>query len=159
MIPYEIQTFLIAMSPVLELRGSIPVALFQYHLPVFSAFVFSFLGNIFSCMLIILFLENVSSRLSEKNVLFRRFFDWLFSRTRRKHEKAFERWRDFALVAFVAVPLPFTGAWTGSLCAFVFGIPFKKSFPLISLGVMVAGTIVTLISLGIINLNSITWFH
>ena len=51
-----------------------------------------------------------------------------------------------ALIVFVAIPLPMTGAWTGALIAFLFGIPFKKAFPLITLGIMIAGIIVLVIS-------------
>jgi len=52
----------------------------------------------------------------------------------------------------VAIPMPFTGAWTGALCAFVFGIPFKRAFPAIAGGVVIAGIIVTLTTLGIIKI-------
>lgn len=147
---YEIQTLLIAMSPILELRGSIPIALTIYNLPIWSAFLFSVLGNIFASLILLLFLEKVSLFLSQKSNLFKKFFDWLFERTRIKNQESFERFKDIFLVIFVAIPLPVTGAWTASMCAFIFGIPFKRSFPLISLGVIIAGVIVTLISLGII---------
>ncbi|MDD3386465.1 MAG: small multi-drug export protein [Candidatus Pacebacteria bacterium] len=146
---YELQTFLIAMTPIFELRGSIPIALFQYNLSINSAFIFSVLGNIFSSIIILLFLDKVSMFLSQKSKLFNKFFEWLFSRTRRKHQKKYEKFKELFLVIFVAIPLPVTGAWTGSLCAFLFDIPFKKSFPLISLGIIIAGIIVTIISLGI----------
>ena len=150
MISYELQTFIIAATPIIELRGAIPIALFNYELSVTSAFIFSVLGNIFPVIFILLFFEKVSNFLSQKSKLFKRFFDWLFTRTRKKHQGNYERFRDLFLVIFVSIPLPITGAWTGSLCAFLFGIPFKRAFPLISLGVIIAGVIVTLISLGII---------
>ncbi|KUK49666.1 MAG: putative small multi-drug exporter [Parcubacteria bacterium 33_209] len=150
MISYELQTFIIAATPIIELRGAIPIALFNYELSITSAFIFSVLGNIFPVIFILLFFEKVSSFLSQKSKLFKRFFDWLFARTRKKHQGNYERFRDLFLVIFVSIPLPIMGAWTGSLCAFLFGIPFKRAFPLISLGVIIAGAIVTLISLGII---------
>jgi uncharacterized membrane protein len=147
----ELKTLFIAMSPILELRGSLPIALGVYHLPVWSAYLFSVIGNLVPVVFLLWLLEAVSKCLSRRFRLFRRFFAWLFARTKKKHSKKFERWEEFALVILVAIPLPFTGAWTGSLCAFVFGIPFKKAFPLIALGVMVAGLIVTLTTLGIIS--------
>jgi len=55
---------------------------------------------------------------------------------------------------FVAVPLPLTGAWTGSVCAFLFDIPFPRSLLMIFGGVIIAGILVSLISLGIINFNN-----
>ena len=148
----ELKIFLIAMSPIFELRGSIPVALGVYNLPIWSAYLISIIGNLVPVVFILLLLESVSGYLSKHFYFFNRFFAWLFERTREKHANKFERWQDFALVIFVAIPLPLTGAWTGSLCAFVFGIPFKKAFPLIAAGVIIAGLITTLASLGIINL-------
>jgi len=147
----ELKIFLIAMSPIFELRGSIPVALGVYHLPIWSTYLVSIIGNLVPVVFLLLLLESVSGYLSQRSYFFNRFFTWLFERTRKKHANKFERWKEFALVIFVAIPIPFTGAWTGSLCAFVFGIPFKKAFPLIALGVIMAGLIVTLTTLGIIN--------
>jgi len=149
----ELKVFLIAMSPIFELRGSIPVALGVYHLPIWSAFLISILGNLVPVFLILLLLESVSDFLSRRSRFFERFFTWLFERTRKKHAQNFERWKTLALVIFVAVPAPFTGAWTGSLCAFVFGIPFKRALPAIAGGVVVAGIIVTLTTLGVIRIT------
>ena len=142
------QTFLIAMTPFFELRGSIPIAVSYYHLPAFSAFWISVIGNMVPVIFILWFLEAVSNFLRKKFYFFNRFFNWLFDKTRRDHQAKFAKWKEFALIMLVAIPLPFTGAWTGSLCAFVFGIPWKKSFPLIFLGVLIAGIVVTLITFG-----------
>lgn len=150
MIP-EIKTFLIAMSPFLELRGSIPIALGVYHLPVWSAYLFSILGNLVPVIFLLWLLGWTSKFLSRHFYFFNRFFAWIFEITRKKHTKKFERWKEFALIILVAIPLPLTGAWTGSLAAFVFGVPSKKAFPLIALGVIIAGLIVTLITYAAIN--------
>jgi len=147
----EIKTLLIAMSPFLELRGSIPIALSVYCLPVLSAFWVSVIGNLIPVVFLLWLLEIVSRFLSKHFYFFNRFFVWLFEKTRKNHQKKFEQWKEFALVILVAIPLPFTGAWTGSLCAFLFGIPWKKAFPLITLGVLIAGLVVTLTTLGIIK--------
>jgi len=148
----ELQVFLIAMSPIFELRGSIPVALGVLHLTWWSAYLISVLGNIVPVVFILLGLESVSGYLSRHASFFNRFFTWLFERTRKKHARTFEDGKALALMLFVAIPLPFTGAWTGALCAFVFGIPFKKAFISIAGGVVIAGIIVTLTTLGIIKI-------
>lgn len=148
----EIKIFLIAMSPIVELRGSIPLALGAYHLPVWSAYFISILGNLFPIVFILLLLESVSDYLSRHSRFFSRFFNWLFERTRKKHARTFEEGKALALMIFVAVPLPFTGAWTGALCAFVFGIPFKKAILAIAGGVVIAGIVVTLTTLGIVKI-------
>lgn len=146
----ELKIFLIAMSPLFELRGSIPLALGIYNVPVLPAFFISVIGNLVPVIFLLWLLKSVSRILMQRFSFFDRFFNWLFERARRKHTAKFERWKEYALIVLVAIPLPFTGAWTGSLCAFVFGIPFKKAFPLIALGVIIAGVIVTLLSLAII---------
>lgn len=147
----ELLVFLVAASPVIELRGSIPIALEIYHMPLWSAYVFSVLGNMVP-VLLLPFFGVVSGELSRRFSFLERFLSWLFLRTRKKHERAFELFRDFALVIFVAIPLPFTGAWTATLVAFVFGIPFSRAFTLIFLGVIIAGVAVSLITLGIVNI-------
>ena len=141
------------MLPITELRATIPLALIVYEMPVWSAFLLAILGNLIPVILIIWFLNLLINKfLIHQIYIFNRFFSWLFERTQRKYSKKFERWRDLALVILVAIPLPFTGAWTGALAAFVFGIPIKRAFPLIALGVLIAGIIVTTITLGVINL-------
>jgi len=148
----ELNVFLMAMSPLAELRGAIPLALGVYHLPIVSAFLISVIGNIFPIIFILLFLEPISKFLSSRFSFFNKFFNWLFERTRRRNSAFFAKWQNWALMFFVAIPLPFTGAWTGALCAFVFGIPFKKALPIIFLGIIVAGVLVSLATLGIIKI-------
>ena len=149
MIP-ELKVFLIAMSPVIELRGSIPIALNFYHLPLWSAYLFSVLGNLVPLILIISVLEPISKTLSQKFYFFNWFFGWLFSYTRKKHLTAFQKWGEkLAVVILVAIPIPFIGGWTGALAAFVFGLSFKKSLPLVIAGCLLAGVIVTLLTLDI----------
>jgi uncharacterized membrane protein len=149
----EIIVLLISMLPISELRGAIPLALIVYEMPIWSAFLLAILGNLVPVILIIWFLNLLINKfLIHRIYIFNRFFAWLFQRTQRKYSKKFERWRDLALVILVAIPLPFTGAWTGALAAFVFGIPIKRAFPLIALGVLIAGAIVTIVTLGVIGL-------
>ncbi|PIS42835.1 MAG: ligand-binding protein SH3 [Candidatus Kerfeldbacteria bacterium CG08_land_8_20_14_0_20_40_16] len=149
--PPQLATFLIATLPIAELRASIPLALGVYNLPVVSSYIYSVLGNIFPLVFILLFLDPVSNWLSRHFKFFEKFFSWLFARTRRKFSSKYEKWGLVTLAIFVAIPLPVTGGWTGCVAAYLFGIPFKKSFPSITLGVLVAGVIVTLASLGIFS--------
>ena len=93
-----------------------------------------------------------SSGANSKFDFFRRIFDWLFERTRKKFYNKHEKYGDLALVLFVGVPLPTTGVWTGAVAAWLFGVKPKKAFALISLGVSISATIVTLITLGIFKI-------
>ncbi|MCK4860269.1 MAG: small multi-drug export protein [Candidatus Omnitrophica bacterium] len=150
--PSQLIVLLISMLPISELRGAIPIAISVYKMSASAAFFWAVLGNIIPVIFILWLLKTVSNFLSHHSYFFNRFFVWLFERTRRNHSRKFERFKDLALVILVAIPLPFTGAWTGSLAAFVFGIPIKKALPLIILGVLIAGVIVSLVTIGVISL-------
>lgn len=139
------------MLPISELRGAIPLGIFNGLSP-WSAFGWAVIGNIIPIIFILWLLGWVSEYLSGHSYYFNRFFAWLFERTRRNHSQRFEVWGSLALVVFVAIPLPMTGGWSGAAAAFVFGIPTKKAFPLICLGIVIAGIIVTLASMGILAL-------
>jgi len=147
-IPPELATFLIAMVPISELRASIPIAIEAYHLSAPAAYLWSVLGNLVPMILIVLILEPVASWLSRNFRIFERFFNWLFEHTRKKGQKKFERWGELAVFILTATPIPLLGGWTGPLAAFVFNIKLKKSIPLIILGCMTAGVIVTIFTLG-----------
>ncbi len=132
------------MTPIGELRVAIPLGIVFYNLNSSLVYLVATIGNLIPVLFLLLFLGPVSGLLSKKFKLFERFFSWLFKRTRRKYNSKIEKYGVFALPLFVAVPLPITGGWTGSLIAFLFGIPFKKAFPSIAAGIMIAGVIVLL---------------
>lgn len=137
--------FLTAMTPIGEIRAAIPLGLGVYKLNLYLVFIVSVLGNFAAAVAIIYILEPLSKFLMRKSRHANRFFNWLFNRTRRKYSNKFEKYSGFALTVFVGIPLPVTGAWTGALIAFVFGIPPKKAMLDILLGIIMAGIIVTII--------------
>ena len=145
--PPELATFLIAMVPISELRASIPIAIKIYELPVWSAYLWSVLGNLVPMILIVLVIAPVADFLSRHIKFFQKFFEWLFRHTRHRGEKKFEKWGEFAVFILTAIPIPLLGGWTGPLAAFVFDIKIKKSIPLVILGCMAAGVIVTMITI------------
>jgi len=151
--PAEAVTFLIATLPVAELRGAIPWALAPPPvgggLSWQEAYLWAVMGN----LLPVPFLLGLLGPLSERLRRWRpadRFFGWLFARTRRRG-RLVERYGPLGLVLFVGIPLPVTGAWTGTVAAFLFGVPSRRALPAIVLGVLLAGVIVTLASLGILE--------
>lgn len=152
-LPPEAVTVAISALPIIELRGAIPWALTLGGLEWPRAYLLSVLGNIIPVVPLLLFLGPVSTWLRRVGVM-DRFFEWLFARTR-KRSGAIERYGALGLVLFVAVPLPVTGAWTGSAAAFLFGIPFHKALLLIAAGVAIAGIIVTAAVLGGVSLGGI----
>jgi len=138
----------IASMPISELRGAIPVGVFYYKFSLIKTFALAFVGNLIPVFPIIYFLEKFSRFLSVKYGFFEKFFEWLFARTR-KRGKNVEKYGLIGLTLFVAIPLPYTGAWTGSVLAFLFGFDKKVSFLFITIGVFIAGIIVSVLSLGI----------
>ena len=139
----EIITFAVAALPLSELRGAIPLAILKFDFSPAKALLISFLGNILLVLPLLIGFDKVSEYLSHKFYWFNRFLSWLFERTRRNHGDHFHYWGDLALLIFVAIPLPLTGAYSGAIAAFVFGIPKKHAFLSIVLGVLIAGIIVT----------------
>lgn len=142
-LPPALVVFVAAMLPVSELRGAIPAGLLIYDLPVGVVLALALVGNFLPVPFIVYALEPVSDWMRARSRLADRFFNWLFERTRRKHTKRFERFEELALISFVAIPLPLTGAWTGALAGFLFGVPQRRSMPLIAVGILIAATIVT----------------
>ncbi len=152
--PHWLSTMIIGALPIFELRGAIPIALGVYGMHPVPAYLFAVLGNMIPVVPLLLFLEPVSTYLRRYGP-FDTFFSWLFGRTHRNHSERFEKYGTLALTLFVAVPLPVTGAWTGCAAAFVFGIKFRHSLPAILAGVLIAGlvvSIVTLTGIGMIDL-------
>jgi len=152
-LPKELITCFIAMLPISELRGAIPWALASPPvgggLTWERAYIFAVTGNFIPVIPILLLLGPLSRGLSRFKI-FERFFNWLFSRTRKK-SRIVEKYEALGLTAFVAIPLPVTGAWTGCVAAFIFGIRFRYAVLSIISGILIAGVIVTLVSLGVIG--------
>jgi len=146
----QLITFLVAMTPVGELRASLPLALEVFKLPIWQAYLISVVGNIVPVFLIVWLLGPVSNFL-RRFKFFDKFFEWLFARTRRRTEKKYLVYGELALILFVAIPLPITGAWTGSVAAFLFGVPYRRAVPLIGIGIFIAGFIVLLATLGVVS--------
>ncbi len=141
----ELVVLIISMLPILELRGALPVAINLFHFPWYYALPLAIIGNLLPVPFILLFL-NVVSRFLSKTGFFKRRLHWLFERTRRRG-RIIERYERIGLVLFVAIPLPVTGAWTGSLAAVLFGLKFRHALLSIFIGVFIAGIIVTCLSL------------
>jgi len=144
-IPPEIFVFLISASPIVELRGAIPSAIHIFHFPWWKAVAISIPGNMVPVLPLLLFL-NFIKKLSLKINLVKKIYT-RFENNLRKKGKIVEKYEFLGLVIFVAIPFAGTGAWTGSLIASILGLEYKKSFTAIFLGVLIAGIIVTTLSL------------
>ncbi|MBI2831456.1 MAG: small multi-drug export protein [Chloroflexi bacterium] len=141
----ELIVLIISAVPVIELRGAIPVGINLFHFSWYYTLLLAIIGNMLPVPFILLFL-NALTRLLSRIPVMERMFNWLFERTRRRG-KIVERYERVGLALFVAVPLPMTGAWTASLIAVMLGMNFKYALLAIFAGVLIAGAIVTSLSL------------
>ncbi len=147
----EIITFLLSMTPINELRGTIPISISLYNLKPLLAFFIAVLGNMMPVFFLVWFWKKGARFLMKRSKFFYKLFDWLFKRTRKRFYKKYTIYGDLLLILIVAIPLPFTGAWTGTLVSYIFGTPYWKSIYLIAIGVIIAGIVVTLATLGVIS--------
>lgn len=145
----EVVVLIFSALPISELRGGIPLAL-SFGFSAAKAFWLAVLGNSVIVIPTLLLLDSVSKFLMRWN-LWNRFFNWLFTRTR-KHSDAVEKYGAIGLAIFVAIPLPMTGAWSGCIAAYLFGIKFRHALPSIFFGVVGAGVIVLLTCMGFIGI-------
>lgn len=146
----ELILFIISMVPILELRGGLLAAGPAFlNIPMWRAIPVGIIGNLLPIPFILLLITKI--------------FDWMKETKRLKpvveklEKKAMsqsaniEKYEFWGLVAFVGIPLPGTGAWTGALIAALLGIRFRKAFPAIVIGVCLAACIMTIISYGIVG--------
>ena len=145
-LPEWFQIFFFSMVPWLEARYVIPFSMLQYGWEWQQAFPLAVAGNIFPIPFILLFFDYVEKFL--RNYPFWvKIMDWLFSRTRRKAISRIRKYEYLGLFLFVAAPIPFTGAWTGALIAYLFDLKFSRSLLAILAGIIVAAVIMILLTL------------
>jgi len=148
---------ILSLLPVIELRGGLPVALnyaVNNNFPVWLAFSTVIIANVAVIFFLFLFLDFLHKSFMNINI-YKRTFNFFLERARKKAKKVEKNMAIYgflALTLFVAVPLPITGAWTGTLIAWILGLERKKSILSISLGVLIAGFLVLLAYFGIANL-------
>ena len=142
-----LEVLLAAMTPVGELRLSIPFGVYTLGMPWLPVLLLSLVGNMVPVLLLVPGLERTSRFLTSFPNPLGRLLQWRVERLRQTQAKRFAKYGPAFLVVLVALPLPFTGAWTGSLAAWVFQVPARTAIPLIAVGVLLAGVIVTLLTL------------
>jgi uncharacterized membrane protein len=153
--PYLI-ILIIAMLPIVELRGAIPAGIIFLELEWVPVIMFSIIGNMVPIFFILFLLKPVE-KLFRKIPAFDRLFDWVFKRTMAK-TTAVEKYEEAGLMLFVAIPLPVTGAWTGSLVSYLLKLNYWKSILFIFFGVLIAGGIVSTLTYAVdAALTHVTW--
>ena len=142
--------FLVSMVPLIELRGAIPYAI-GYNLPLLQSYVIAIIGNMLPVPIIYLFARRVLEWGCDKKYI-GKFFTWCLKKGEAGGKKLQEKAGKglyWALFLFVGIPLPGTGAWTGTLAASILGMDFKKSVIAVMGGVILAGIIMGILSRGV----------
>ena len=144
----ELIVFIISLCPILELRGGLIAATLLGVKPV-VAYIVSIIGNTLPVPFILLFITKVIDWMEKSKVKWmKRVAKWLRNKAHKNKEKI-EKYGYLGLVLFVGIPLPGTGAWTGTLAASILDMDFKKSVIAVMGGVILAGIIMSIFSLGI----------
>ncbi|MCR4654397.1 MAG: small multi-drug export protein [Eubacterium sp.] len=150
MLTKYILTFLVSMVPIIELRGAIPIAV-GIDVPLLHAYIIAVIGNMIPVPFIYLFARKLLVWGADKKII-GPFFSFCLEKGEKGGQKLKTSTKSglfVALTLFVGIPLPGTGAWTGTLAASILDIGFKKSVAAVMIGVLLAGIIMGLASAGI----------
>ncbi|NEZ47465.1 ligand-binding protein SH3 [Clostridium niameyense] len=138
------QIFIMSAVPLTEQRLAIPVGIIGYHLNPMSVFVASFLGSLLPVPFVLLFFNTIFNWMKNYKI-FDKFVLFIENKIRKNTGKM-EKYKELGLIAFIAVPLPTTGIWTGSAIAAFLGFDVKKSFLCAALGGIISAIIITVLS-------------
>jgi len=152
--PPEFITAVLAMTPVGELRVAMPVGITVLGLDPWVAFFSAILGNIVPLTVVFLFLPRIIFLAEKHSVWVKKMLDRYFHSLERDHKEKYDKYGALALVLFVAVPLPGSGVWTGSVLAVLFAVEWKYSVPAILLGLLLSGLLVLGITQGTLGILS-----
>ena len=145
-IPPELIAFVISLFPVLEIRGGM-IASLLLEIDFVKAFIICYVGNMIPIPFILLFIRKIFAFM-RKNKHLAKIVEKMEARSDKK-KGTMEKYKEWGLLLFVAIPLPGTGGWTGALISALMDLRIKKSLPIIALGVFIAGLIMSLITYGI----------
>lgn len=156
-LPKEVVILLLSFLPVSELRGAIPIGLSVYNLGIVKTLILAFIGNFSFVIPFLWFLNNLHHHFM-KIKCYNKFFSWWYSRVK-PNTKNIEKYEYIGLAIFVSIPFPATGAWSGCLASYILGLDFWKSVIAICVGIIIAGAIVTISTVGITQIfNFISHF-
>ena len=147
-IPQWLIPFIVSVFPILELRGGI-IAARIVGMKLVPAFIICFVANMLPLPFVLLFIKKIFAFFRDKK-FFGKIVQKLEARAESKSQ-GFKKGESIGLFLFVAIPLPGTGGWTGALVASLLNMPVKKSLPIITVGVFVAGLIMSLLMYGVLG--------
>ena len=148
----ELTVMLTAALPVIELRGAIPVGISLGLTPIYAT-ILSFIGSMIPVPFILFTIRPIFNYLKTTKT-FRKLVDKITDRSLRNHSEKIYKYGAWGLLILVAIPLPGTGVWTGSLVAALLNMRFKLAFPAILVGNFIAALLIMLFSNGVVSVFS-----
>lgn len=137
-----------SMMPIVELRGSIPVGILVYNLPIREVFILALIGNMIPNFILLRWLEPIRDFFTSRIKWMDKLYKYTVDKTHRRHSEKFIAIGAIFLVTFVAIPLPGSGSWTGCLIAYLYEVPYWKALGLIFLGIIGGAIVVTTLTAG-----------
>ena len=150
--PEELIIFLTAMAPVSELRASIPIGLVRFDQPWWLVLLLSVTGNLVPVPILTLVLQRAGKWMERMPYPIGPLLRWRVHHLQRRYEGAVKRYGPVVITLVVAIPLPLSGAWTGALLAWALQVPPRQSIVAIGAGVLIAGILVTALSVAGVEL-------
>ncbi len=147
-LPPELTTMVIAALPVVEVRLAIPIAFEVFHLPVVYGAFLAFLGSVIPAILLPSILQWIEEPCKKHLPICSRALSWVSERVEKRYTDKYRALGFIGLVLFIAIPLPVTGVWTGSLASWLFRMKKRIAIPAIIIGTGISTIIVTLTTLG-----------
>lgn len=147
--PPELATFLVAMTPVLEQRVALPMAIIGFKMPVWEALAITLAGNLLPVTALLYFADSFNNWVKKNSGT---FFGRKWIKHLREAQDKFARYEKYGLLGlalFIALPIPGSGIFTGAMLAFLMGVPFKHSVPYIWAAVIGSSFVTMFISIGI----------
>lgn len=146
----EVIVPIISMVPLIELRGSIPIGMVQGLSPL-QTFLLAYPASLIPAPFIILLIKKIFELMAKYSTFFDRLIERIIRRNNDKHREKIDKYGLLGLFIIVAIPLPGTGVWSGSLAASLFDFKFKPALIVIALGNLVAAIAITLIAMGALS--------
>ena len=153
--PDELIVVLTAMTPVGELRASVPLGLLKFDLAWPLVYLLSIAGNMLPVPLLMYGLRTIGGRVERMDNTAGALLRWRTARVQQTWADRVQRFGFFGIVAIVAIPLPLTGAWTGSLAVWALHVPMRRGLLAVAVGVLIAGALVTALTLAGLELVKI----
>lgn len=141
-------TALVGASPILEIRGAIPLGHFLWDLPIWQAAIAGIIGNIIAVAILLWALPKIVLFVDKRIPFIHAILKWIFEKTHAKHSNKMVILGEIFLILFVAIPLPGSGAWTGALLAYLFDVKYRTALTMITIGIFLAAGIISAICFG-----------